>query len=293
MITQLYLLEIEKHMNSNNPLAKHFRHPAIHYKLPSGGKYWPEGSLNLPLNGEIPIYPMTTRDEIVLRTPDALMNGAGIVDVIQSCCPNIIDAWQMPSVDVDAVLIAIRIASYGGEMEIETKCPKCEEEANYDIPLAPILDGIHAPDYTKEIKTGGVYIAFKPQAYFIATKINIVRFQEDQIIRTISNQDVTDQERKQIFDEQLKRLVDLNMDMITESTAYIKTDSDEKVRDSVYIKEFYNNCETKVMKQVRAHLETLKQASVIPEQSATCASCNHNFKLAMEFDQASFFGTGS
>ena len=236
---------------------------------------------------------MTTRDEIVLRTPDALMNGAGIVDVIQSCCPNITDAWQMPSVDVDAVLIAIRIASYGEKMEVETKCPKCEEEANYDIPLAPILDSIRAPDYTKEIKTGGVYIAFKPQAYFIATKINIVRFQEDQIIRTISDKDVSDEERKRVFDEQLQRLVDLNMDMITESTAYIKTDTDEKVKDPGFIKEFYNNCETKVMKEVRAHLDKLKQTATIPEQSATCDSCNHNFKLAMEFDQASFFGIGS
>ena len=280
-------------MNSNNPLSKHFRHPSIHFKLPSGGKYWPEGSLNLPLNGEIPIYPMTTRDEIVLRTPDALMNGAGVVEVIQSCCPNILDAWQMPSVDVDAVLIAIRIASYGENMEVETKCPSCEEEANYDIPLPPILDIIQAPDYSNEVVFGSVNISFKPQAYFVATKINIVRFQEDQIIRTISNQDVTDEERKKIFDEQLERLVDLNMDMITESTAYIKTADGEKVRDSAFIKEFYNNCETKVMKDVRAHLEKLRQSSTIPEQNATCSNCNHNFKLSLEFDQASFFATGS
>jgi hypothetical protein len=280
-------------MNSNNPLAKHFRHPSIHFKLPSGGKFWPDGSLNLPLNGEIPIYPMTTRDEIVLRTPDALMNGSGIVEVIQSCCPNILDAWQMPSIDVDAVLIAIRIASYGSSMEIETTCPKCSEEASYDVPLDPILAGIQAPNYSQELKVSGISMGFKPQAYFTATKINIVRFQEDQIIRTIGDTDLSDDERKRIFDEQLTRLVDLNIDMIVESTAYIKTDDGTKVTEREFIKEFYENCETKNMKLIRAHLDELRAISKLPDQNSTCSSCNHKFKLALEFDQANFFAIGS
>jgi hypothetical protein len=280
-------------MNSNNPLAKHFRHPSIHFKLPSGGRFWPDGSLNLPLNGEIPIYPMTTRDEIVLRTPDALMNGSGVVDVIQSCCPNILDAWQMPSTDVDAILIAIRIASYGPTMEIETTCPKCSESSAYDVPLEPILGGLRPPNYTEELNLPGIAIGFKPQAYFIATKINIVRFQEDQIIRTIGDTGISDEDRKRIFDEQLARLVDLNIDMIVESTAYIKTDDGTKVTDQSYIKEFYQNCETKHMKEIRGYLEKLNETSKIPEQDTSCTNCNHSFKLALEFDQANFFGSGS
>ena len=101
-----------------NPLFKHFRQPAIHIKLPSEGQYWPAGSVEIPQTGELPIYPLTTRDELTLRTPDALMNGSSVVDVMQSCCPSIKNAWDMPSVDVDAILIAIRIASYGHELEV-------------------------------------------------------------------------------------------------------------------------------------------------------------------------------
>ena len=79
-------------INSSNPLAKHFRQPALYIKLPSSGRFWPDGSIEIPLNGEIPVYPMTAKDEIMIRTPDALLNGAGTVSVIQSCCPNILDA---------------------------------------------------------------------------------------------------------------------------------------------------------------------------------------------------------
>mgnify|MGYP003705654645 CR=1 FL=1 len=114
-------------MNSNtqNPLSKHFRQPSIYIKLPSKGRFWPENTLELPLNGEIPVYPMTVKDELTLRTPDALLNGTGMVDVIKSCCPNIKDPWAMPAVDVDPVFIAIRLASYGPTMELNTTCTNC------------------------------------------------------------------------------------------------------------------------------------------------------------------------
>ena len=282
-----------KNMNSSNPLAKHFRHPSIYLKLPSGGRYWEEGSLNLPLNGEIPIYPMTTRDEITLRTPDALMNGEGVVTVIQSCCPNIINAWKAPSIDLDAVLIAIRIASYGQEMEVSSQCPACKEESNYGIPLGPILEGLKSPDYSKGLKVAGVTVYFKPQEYFEATKINIVRFQEDQIVKTISDSDMLDEERKKIFDEQLARLVDLNLELLVASTNRVVTDEGEEVRDYAFIKEFYANIDTASTKQIRAFLEELRQQTRIPEQQVSCPDCSHGYNLAVEFDQSNFFAVGS
>ena len=113
-------------MNSN-PLAKFFRQPAIYARLPSGGKNWPNGTINMPANSELPILPMTAIDEITYRTPDALFNGEAVTGVIQSCVPSIKNAWATPSIDLDTILVAIRIASYGHEMEIGTKCPKCGE----------------------------------------------------------------------------------------------------------------------------------------------------------------------
>ena len=103
--------------SSPNPLAKHFRQPVLYIKLPSNGRWWPEGSVDIPVTGEIPVYSMTAKDEITMKTPDALMNGSSTVHVIESCCPSIHNAWKMPAIDLDSILIAIRIASYGKEME--------------------------------------------------------------------------------------------------------------------------------------------------------------------------------
>ena len=160
-----------------NPLAKFFRTPAIYVTLPSGGQYWPEGALELPENGEIPIFPLTNRDEITLRTPDALMNGQGVVDVIHSCVPAIKDAWQMPSIDVDSTLIAIRIASYGHSMEFDSKCHKCKAEHTYALDLRHMMSNIRCPDYEQLLDLEKVKIKFKPQNYLHTSHIGKVGFE--------------------------------------------------------------------------------------------------------------------
>ncbi|CAB4130368.1 Baseplate hub assembly protein, bacteriophage T4-like [uncultured Caudovirales phage] len=278
---------------NQNPLFRHFRQPAIYFKLPSNGCFWPDGSLVMPPNNELPVLPMTARDEIVLRTPDALLNGAGIVDVIQSCCPNIKNAWDMPSIDVDATLIAIRIASYGQTMEIETQCPTCRETNEFGVALSPILESIQSPNYKKKLTVNGLDIMFKPQPYFAANKINMLKFQEDQVMKIISDSSLSDEERKKQFDEQLKRLTDLNIERIAASTASITTEMGEIVTSQEFIREFYSNSSSDVIKQVRtAILELAKEAELKPHDTA-CPACSAAYKVSMEFNQTNFFGTGS
>ncbi len=98
---------------SSNPLAKHFRQPKLYVNLPSGGMFYPQGSLEPTETGEFPVYAMTAKDELMFKTPDALLNGQSTVSVIQSCIPNIKNAWHIPSIDIDAILVAIRMATYG------------------------------------------------------------------------------------------------------------------------------------------------------------------------------------
>ena len=70
-----------------NPLTSLMRQPKIYIKLPSNGRFWAPGSLDTPPNGEYAVYSMTARDEMMLKTPDSLLNGQAIVDVIEHCVP--------------------------------------------------------------------------------------------------------------------------------------------------------------------------------------------------------------
>ena len=68
--------------NRTNPLTKYFRQPKIYLRLPSKGRYYPAGSLDMPDSGELPVYAMTAKDELMFKTPDALLNGESVVEVI-------------------------------------------------------------------------------------------------------------------------------------------------------------------------------------------------------------------
>jgi len=152
-------------MNENNPLRQYFRQPAIYIELPSQGKFYPQGALNMPQTNKLPVYPMTAIDEITYRTPDALFNGQATVNVIQSCVPDIKNAWSIPSMDVDTVLVSIRIASYGHEMGFSTQCPACQHVSDQAIDLRNVLDSMRPVDYAKPITSGDMDIYFRPMSY--------------------------------------------------------------------------------------------------------------------------------
>ena len=238
-----------------NPLAGYFRQPAIYIKLPSGGKWWNDNALDLPASGEIPVYSMTTKDEVILRTPDALMNGQGIVDVIQSCCPNIKNAWDMPGVDVDAVLIAVRIATYGNNMSFDSKCPHCEEENEHELDLTHPLSSIKCPDYKQLIEYKDLKIKLKPQPYFSVNRANMVGFEEQKITSILNMSELDPEQKAQQLAESMKRLVQLGIDAIVDSTDYIETSEGDRIVDKKYLAEFYNNAESSVIRSMQARME--------------------------------------
>jgi hypothetical protein len=274
-----------------NPLSKFFRQPSVYIKLPSTGQYWKDGALDLPVTGEIPIYPMTARDEITLRTPDALMNGSGVVDVIQSCCPNIRDAWAMPSVDVDTVLIAIRVASYGTEMDVETSCPFCNAENKHGINLKVSLASITCPDYNKKVEIDNLKIKLAPQPYFSVNRRNTIQFEEQRMTNALQQPDSPERIRE--ISDSMAKLIQIGVDTVAESTEYIELEDGTRVTDSNFIKEFYNNATGNVVRVVQARLGDINLEGAVKPQTAACEECQKEYQIPLLFDYANFFASGS
>jgi hypothetical protein len=67
-----------------NPLANWFRQPKIYVNLPSKGKFYPAGSLDHSSTEEYAVYAMTAKDELMFKTPDAMISGQSTVEVIKS-----------------------------------------------------------------------------------------------------------------------------------------------------------------------------------------------------------------
>jgi len=278
---------------SQNPLMKYFRQPAIYIKLPSGGNFWAPGSLDLPVTGEIPVYPMTARDEITLRTPDALMNGSSMVEVMQSCCPNINDGWKMPSIDVDAVLIGIRIASYGAEMNVDTDCPKCKHDNRHTADLTQILGTITAPDYSEKVQVNDLKIKLQPQVFFSMNRQNMIKFEEDKIAEAMDSADMRPEDKAAQISQSLSKLVGISIDAVTDSTSYIETSDGNTVSDSNYIREFYASSDAGVLRAVQSVLSKINAQMDLDPLPVRCDNCKEIYNVPLEFDYANFFAGGS
>jgi hypothetical protein len=274
-------------VNSNNPLLKHFRQPAIYLRLPSGGRFWNPKSLDLPESNDVPIYPMTIKDEITIKTPDALMNGQGVVDVIQSCCPSIKNAWDVPSVDLDAIFIAIRIASYGPDMDIDTVCPHCQEENRHVVKLVELLDGIKSPDYSS-VELDDLVFEFKPQTFKNYNDANLVGYEQQKLIAAITDSGLSDDQKVEQFNTIFPRLTDMNATNVVNNIQAIITNGTQ-VTERHHIKEFIMNCDRKTFAEIKETVDRLSAEIKIKPLTAQCASCTKEYTQELTFDQANFF----
>jgi hypothetical protein len=191
------------------------------------------------------------------------MNGQGVIDVIQSCCPDIKDAWRMPSTDVDSTLIAIRIASYGQGMDLTAKCPKCNEPHELSVNLSEVMSRIRYPNYSEKIDVGGVHIKLKPQEYFSVNQTDQIRFEEQRIINALTAEDATDEFRVATYSKHMERIVELNIKILVDSTEYIETTDGDIVNNPEYILEFYHQCETQIVTTIQTRLAELLESTRI------------------------------
>lgn len=282
--------QLAQMQNQSNPLHKYLRQPQIYVKLPSMGKYWIPGTLDMPVSGELPVLPMSTRDEIMLNTPDALLNGEAVVGMIQSCVPNIRNAWALPSVDLDTILIAIRIASYGEQMEYTSSCPECENSDNYEIDLRQFLDmPVDLSGYENAFEYKGITVSLKPLDYNSINQQNLEQFEQQRLITMVNDTTIDEATKQARFQEIFKILTEYTLKNVTGSIEKLTTPEGITVVDPNHIQEFVENSERILYKTIRDKLMEVK--GQFPEKSVTttCDSCQHEYTTPFTFDQANFF----
>ena len=279
-----------------NPLAKYYRQPAIYITLPSKGKYYGPDVLTPTETGELPILPMTARDELLFKTPDAMINGQATVDVIKSCVPNIRDPWQMVNYDTDAILIAIRIATYGETMDITFKAPISNEELTQALNLPALLETLAKQELKEEFKTkDGFTVAVKPLTYKKLTQIQQAQFEQEKIYSAVQNSTMTESQKSEQFVKSYYTLNNINFDILSESVKFVKTPDGQQVSDPAQIKEFINNADTKIINEFQEQLGKIRQQFQIPpiDVKATEEQIKKGvpatYQIPVTFDNSNFF----
>ena len=277
-----------------NPLKKYFRQPKVYITLPSKGKFYPQGAVEMPENGELPIYPMTAKDELTMKTPDALRNGQATVSVIQSCVPAIKNAWAMPSIDLDALLIAIRIATYGDTMELSVKVPGIGEERKFDVDLRKLLNKLVTVDYDSQLEIDNMTVTLRPLAYKEFTEASLKTFEEQRIFALVNNDTISEQEKLTKFNESFTKLTDLTVKTMSKCVSKIAI-SDAVVTNQAHIDEFIQNADKAFYKAVVEHLDLQKEKfqiepmQVHSSEEDIAKGAPTTWTVPITFDQSNFF----
>jgi hypothetical protein len=287
---------MEQNFKQENPLIAFMRQPKIYIRLPSQGEYWKDGSLEISSTGEYPVYSMTAKDELLLKIPDALLNGQAVVDVIQNCIPNVKDAWNMPALDVDAILVAIRMATYGNNMNMPVKFGD-NLELEYEMDLTKVLDTLLEQISWDTIVpiNDEMTVYVHPLVYRQMTKTAVATFETQKIMQLISSQEMDDTQKIEIFKDSFRKLTEMTLGVVTNSVYRIDTSSGSTTNKE-FIEEFINNADKEIFNKIKNHLDKMSIQNTtkpmiinVTEEMREEGITGDTVEVPITFDAATFF----
>lgn len=272
---------------SSNPLQKFYRQPKFYISLPSAGAYNVPGTFEGDVK-KVPVYGMTGIDEIISKTPDSLLSGDSMIEVVQSCVPSFKNAWAMNTLDSDLIFAAIKIATWGNKMTVGHVCPHCGSAENeYDLDLTKIVDHFNSCTFNNIVKVGELTIKLRPLLYKQYTDFSMDNFKLQQQLAQLAN--VEQEERQTKIDELWKELAKIQHYVLVNSIESIST-LEESVTDKSLIDEFLKNCDREVTTALKDRMGENKEQWSAPKFSVQCADCSKHSDIKLNLDSSTFFG---
>jgi len=276
-----------------NPLMQFARKPEIYITLPSNGNFTNPNDFDLSINNELGISSMTTSDELLLKTPDALLNGESLEKIIKSCAPGIKYVRNLPTPDIDAILVGIRMASYGDNMDFSANCPECETLKEFGISLTDALTRIeHLKKEYIVTLSNNVKISLKPYTYESNIKQGLMAYNESLLMKAILNDDLEDPEIEKQYQESFNNMAKLLIELSADSILKIwDPEGNYMDVDSKQIHEWIKNISRGDADLIQKKVNEINDTGVYKKIMLKCDNeeCGHEWETEISFDAAHFF----
>jgi hypothetical protein len=239
---------------------------------------------------------MTAKDELMLKVPDAVMSGQAVVDVIQHCVPHIKNAWNIPSIDLDIILIAIRLATYGEKMTTPIMI-NGEDELEYSMDLRVVMDALMTNiTWDPVVPINEQLTVFvRPMNYKQLSESAVQTFETQKMLQIANNNSMSEDEKVKAFKESFNKLTSVTIGIVEHSIFRIDS-SDGSTDNPKHIKEFVENVDKEIFNKIQNHLDTLKEANSIKPVQVTVTEdmkargiTEDVIEVPLVFDPATFF----
>tara|TARA_B100000941_G_C28508146_1_gene558753 strand:- start:2859 stop:3686 length:828 start_codon:yes stop_codon:yes gene_type:complete len=271
-----------------NPLIQAYRKPNMYVTLPSGGRFYKDKP-KLSADNELAVYAMTARDELITKTPDALFNGEATVSLIKSCCPDIKDPNNMPVSDLLVILVGIRQASFGKDIDVDVKCPKCEHQNQLTLDASAMLSNTKSTSSDQEcIIQDDIKVTCNPYTLQDRTTLQVQQIKQQKMIASLADAKLDDKARQELFGKTFVEIAELTVALITNSISSVNANG-EVISDKEMIKEWLQTITKGDYDKIKNKVEELSESGLETAFNAECQECQHKWKTGVDLDVANFF----
>lgn len=281
--------------------------------LPTMGRFYEDDVLDGEADpGDLVINSLGIMAELSTRDPFILASGKGMELLIPQICPAIQQPSKLAEIDLEAILLAARIATHGNKMTLEHKCTNpvqaegekevlCGEENKIEVNLYDIIQRygpiefsdkfvVDLPEYNQKVYLRpieyGQALTLLKEA--LATSKETEDMSTTKVAELLTNDNKIDEYSTMIAKQAVS-----TMESIIHSIFYVEAGNGGKVFDRDSIKEWLLAIAKENVKKI------VKQAGELSESfygnnsiTYKCAGCGKENKTSIELDiQKLFFFT--
>ncbi len=254
-------------MENTSILAK-LKLPGRVFQLPSRAALYQNGELE-GADGEVQVQALSALTEINLKNPDLLFNGSAVREVCAECVPNIKKPDQLFARDIDALMIFLRLVTYGPVFEIQVK-HNCEHAKNhsYTVNLEQLLSEMQFLDPTSikdtvTMQNGQV------------VKLNPIRFEH--MIKLFQMNTGKDK----LSPEDVKKNIVFNLTNVIQSV--------DGVTDRAAIEMWVKSLTSPMQNRINEAVEALNEWGPKKTADLKCKDCGEVMTVDLPLDPVSFF----
>lgn len=271
-------------MEHLNPLLRTLRLPGETVVLPSKALFYKNGEVapEVLKDGEIYVQPMTTYEEILMKTPDLLFTGQAIVQTFARCIPQVYNPLELLAADVDFLLIALRKISLGAQLAI-TYHHNCENATTheYTVDINKFMRETKYVDPTTVVKS---FIHTLPNGQ----EVHLRPFRLKNVL-TISQYAVNEPRGDDISEFDTIAFVTNLLTVGTTPAIECVVADGETVENPIMIEEWVRSLPVLWIKELSNVIEKANKWGANPSAAITCEDCDETLSVQVPLNPQGFF----
>ncbi len=296
-------------------------YPEIEMQLPTlGNFYFPEDQIFTEGfdAAKVKVRPLTITNELSIKDPLMVMGRQSTLMLVKALVPEILRPEKMTEIDIIAIILAGRIATYGPKYMVDHICQNPDATAGkltceaarelkphqlkidmyeHILRYNPYQEWVDA--FTVELPEVNQRVVIRPPSYNTFLNRLKIDLEQNQIMNQYKDMEVsqflTDEATIDAYKGVLAKSTKLGVDQIVDAVFYVESiKNNQTVGDREQIEQWVNALPVRLVERIIDRISKIRE-DIVNRSLYTykCDSCGHENRVMVELDVERLFSSGS